>query len=100
LTGQRKDGSRFPVEISLSYTDTAHGLVQVGFVTDISERKHAEEALRRSEAQARAVLEAAGQAILIADQFGTILSVNRQAETMFGQPRERLIGTAVETLLP
>jgi PAS domain S-box-containing protein len=100
LTGQRKDGSRVPVEISLSYTDTADGLVQVGFVTDISERKHAEEALRRSEAQARAVLEAAGQAILIVDERGTILSVNRQAETIFGQPRERLVGAAVETLLP
>jgi PAS domain S-box-containing protein len=100
LTGQRKDGSRFPVEISLSYTDTADGLVQVGFVTDISERKSAEDALRRSEAQARAVLEAAAQAILIVDQRGTILSVNRQAEAMFGQSRERLVGAAVETLLP
>jgi PAS domain S-box-containing protein len=100
LIGQRKDGSRFPVEISLSYTDTADGLVQVGFVTDISERKRAEDALRRSEAQARAILEAAGQAILIVDQRGTILSVNCQAEAMFGQSRERLVGAAVETLLP
>jgi len=100
LTAQRKDGSRVPVEISLSYTETANGVVQVGFVTDISERKHAEDALRRSEAQARAILEAAGQAILIVDQRGTILSANRQAEVMFGHPRERLIGTLVETLLP
>jgi PAS domain S-box-containing protein len=100
LTGQRKDGTRFPVEISLSYLDTAAGLVQVGFVTDISERKRAEDALRRSEAQARAILEAAGQAILIVDQRGTIVSVNRQAETMFGHPRDRLAGAAVEVLLP
>jgi PAS domain S-box-containing protein len=100
LTAQRKDGSRFPVEISLSYTETDNGLLQVGFVTDISERKHAEDALRRNEAQARAILEAAGQAILIVDERGTILSVNRQAELMFGSSRERLIGVPVETLLP
>src|SRR5262249_35742949 len=100
LTAQRKDGTRFPVEISLSYTDTDNGLLQVGFVTDISERKHAEDALRRSEAQARAVLEAAGQAILIVDERGTILSVNRQAEVMFGSARERLTGVSIETLLP
>src|SRR5215467_15673548 len=100
LTAQRKDGSRFPVEISLSYTETDNGVLQVGFVTDISERKRAEDALRRNEAQARAILEAAGQAILIVDERGTILSVNRQAELMCGSPRERLIGVPVETLLP
>src|SRR5262245_5547038 len=100
LTAQRKDGSRFPVEISLSYTETDHGVLQVGFVTDISERKHAEDALRRSEAQARAILEAAGQAILIIDQRGAILSVNRPGGVMFGHPGERLIGRTVETLLP
>src|SRR5262245_58989925 len=100
LIAQRKDGSRFPVEISLSYTKTDNGVVQVGFVTDISERKRAEDALRRSEAQARAILEAAGQAILIVDERGAILSVNRQAEVMFGSPRERLIGVSIETLMP
>src|SRR5689334_4369549 len=45
LTGQRKDGTRFPVEISLSYADTTMGRLSVGFVTDISERKRVEEAL-------------------------------------------------------
>jgi PAS domain S-box-containing protein len=59
-----------------------------------------EDALRRSEAQAHAILEAAAQAIVIVDEGGTILSVNRQAEVMFGQSREQLVSTAVETLLP
>ena len=100
LTGQRKDGSHVSVEISLSYANTPEGTIYVGFVTDIGERKRVEEALRRSEAQARAVLEAAGQAIVIADEQGAILSVNRQAETTFGYPRERLIGESIELLLP
>jgi PAS domain S-box-containing protein len=100
LTGQRKDGGRFPVEISLSYTETADALLCVGFVTDISERKRFEEALRRSEAQARAVLEAAGQAIVITSERGAILSINHQAEVMFGYPREELIGQTIEVLLP
>jgi PAS domain S-box-containing protein len=100
LTGQHKEGRRFPVEISLSYTHTAKGLLSVGFVSDIGERKAAEEALRRSETQARAVLEAASQAILIVDERGTIVSVNRQTEVMFGYSRERLVAVGVETLLP
>jgi PAS domain S-box-containing protein len=100
LTGQRKDGTRFPIEISLSHSGAGATLRCVAFVTDISERKQAEEALRRSEAQARAVLESAGQAIFIVDERGTILSANRQAEAMFGKPRDRMVGAPVETLMP
>ena len=41
LTGERKDGRRFPLEISLSYTHTAKGLLSVGFVSDVTERRAA-----------------------------------------------------------
>lgn len=98
--GRRKDGTRFPVEISLSYSGAGQRLVCVGFITDISERKRTEDALHRSEAQARAVLEAASEAILIVDRHGTLVSVNRRAETMFGYPRNQMIGASLEMLLP
>src|SRR5262249_14534851 len=51
LTGQRKDGSSFPIEISLNHVTTANGGHSIAFVTDISARKQAEEALRRSYAE-------------------------------------------------
>ena len=57
-------------------------------------------ALRQRVAELEEILEAAGQAILIVDERGTILSVNRQAEVMFGRSRERLVGTTIETLMP
>lgn len=47
LAGRRKDGSEFPVEIGLSYIQTDEGLLTMSFITDISERKQAEEALRQ-----------------------------------------------------
>jgi protein-histidine pros-kinase len=100
LTGERKDGSRFPVEISLSYAGSGAELLCVAFVTDISERKRTEDALRRSEAQVRAILEAASEGILIVDERGTIVLVNRKTETMFGYPREQLVGASLEMLLP
>jgi len=43
LSGQRKDGSQFPVEIGLSHLQTETGVLALAFVTDITERKRAEE---------------------------------------------------------
>ena len=53
LQGQRKDGSQFPIEVSLNHIDTSEGRLGVAFVSDITERKRAEEALRQSELQYR-----------------------------------------------
>ncbi|HEX5816123.1 MAG TPA: PAS domain S-box protein [Methylomirabilota bacterium] len=49
LTARRRDGSEFPVEISLSYLQTDDGLRAMAFVTDITERKAMERATRQAE---------------------------------------------------
>ena len=51
LVARRKDGTDFPVAVSLSYTRIDGNLMVIAFVSDITERKKADEALRRSEEQ-------------------------------------------------
>ena len=51
LTALRKNGKEFPVEISLSFTKVQGRLLVMAFISDISQRKQAEEALKRSEEQ-------------------------------------------------
>ncbi|WP_150135275.1 SpoIIE family protein phosphatase [Streptomyces hyaluromycini] len=93
LHGLRKDGTEFPVEISLSPLETTDGLLVSAAVRDVSERKAAEERFR-------ALLEAAPDAMVIVDDTGTITLVNAQTEALFGYRRDELLGRQVELLVP
>ena len=53
LTGRHKDGSEFPVEIGLNYVNSGEGMLAVGLVSDITERKKAEAELARVNAELR-----------------------------------------------
>jgi PAS domain S-box-containing protein len=54
-TASRKDGTQFSIEIRLSRIATGHGPIAMAFMTDISQRKRAEEEIRRSHEELRAL---------------------------------------------
>jgi two-component system, LuxR family, sensor kinase FixL len=45
VTGQRKDGSTFPLELSVGEAKTAHGRFFTGFIRDLTESQHVEQRL-------------------------------------------------------
>jgi formate hydrogenlyase transcriptional activator len=100
LYGRRRDGSEFPVDIMLSPMDTPAGRVVISVIRDISDRKKAEEALRRSEAQFRALFEFSPDAIIGSDREGRITEMNARVQSMFGYQRGELLGQSIEVLVP
>ena len=58
------------------------------------------EALARTEQKFRAVLEAAPDAMLITAEDGVIQLVNSRTDSLFGYPREQLIGFNIRRLIP
>ena len=100
LFGRRKDGSEFPVDIMLSPMETAEGRVVISVIRDISDRKKAQEAVRSSEAQFRALFEFSPDAIIASDSEGRIAEVNARVESMFGYKRGELAGQSIDILVP
>jgi PAS domain S-box-containing protein len=57
LIARRKDGSEFPVEISLSHVETDRGLLALGFIMDVTPRREAEKRLQAEFAVTRVFAE-------------------------------------------
>lgn len=93
LFGLRKNGSEFPVEISLSPLTTEETPLVMSAIRDISDRK-------RAELKFRGLLESAPDAIVITNNEGSIVLVNSQTEKLFGYARTDMLGEKIEMLLP
>ena len=97
----RKDGTSFPVEYSsvpIRKNGSIAGTVVV--FRDVSERKEAEEALRESRATARGLLDATQESLLLLDNEGIIIAVNKTAARRLLQTPEELVGTNRFDILP
>jgi len=100
LAGRRKDGTTFPVEISLSPMPSEDGTLVMSAIRDVTERRRAEASVRASESKFRKLLELAPDAIVIVDARGHMVLVNTQAQRLFGYTETEMLGQPVEILLP
>lgn len=99
LRGLKKDGSEFPLELSLASWKTTAGTFYSGIIRDITERKQAEEELERLSRQHELILDSAGEGIYGLDLQGHTAFVNQAAARMLGWEAQALIGQPMHPIL-
>ncbi|RMH35994.1 MAG: PAS domain S-box protein [Nitrospirae bacterium] len=99
LEGLRKDGSRFPIELSLGSWVTEEGIAFSGIIRDISWRKHIEQELRESHERLQTITDHVSDGLVYLDRAGTITWSNCQAGLLLGHPSEALAHRPFRTFL-
>ncbi len=88
ITGIRKNGSTFPIELSVSEADLGNRRIFTGILRDITERKKTEEELQKLH---RAV-EHSSAVVIITDTAGAIEYVNPKFTQVTGYERSEISG--------
>jgi PAS domain S-box-containing protein len=82
VAGKRKDGSTFPVDLSVS--DVEHLGLFTGIIRDITDRKETQEALRREHEFSESLTNTARNIVLVLDTRGRIIRFNPYMEELTG----------------
>lgn len=98
----RKDGSEFLAAVSWTALYGEGGELR-GFakiISDITEKRSAEDRLRAHESQLTAILSTVPDAMVVIDESGKMLSFSAAAEALFGFKESEVLGRNVRMLMP
>ncbi len=96
IVARRKNGTVFPMDLSVSEVRLADRRLFTGFIRDITERREAEKTLLHY----AALVESSDDAIIGKTLDGRVTSWNKGAETVFGYTRREMLGQPIAVLIP
>ncbi|HXJ01060.1 MAG TPA: PAS domain S-box protein [Micropepsaceae bacterium] len=100
VSGRRKDGTVFPMYLSVGEGRLDEQKFYVGIIHDLTSIQEMDVARREREARLSSILETAPDAIVTIDEQGLIESFNARATKLFGYEPSEIIGQNVKILMP
>lgn len=100
VKGRKRDGSVFPVQLSVGEMQFGGERRFTGMLHDLTKRARLEGELGASEARWRAVVDSAVDAIIVIDAHGRVEAFNPAAERLFGYGAAEVLGQNVDLLMP
>jgi PAS domain S-box-containing protein len=100
VTGRRRDGTLFPVQLSVAEMRMNGERKFTGVLHDLTKRVRLEGRLVESEARWRAIIDSAVDGIVVIDAHGRIEAFNPAAERLFGYTAHEVLGHNVDMLMP
>ena len=100
VMARHRDGTSFPIELAVSEVFEGSRRLFTGTIRDISARREAEAVIRDSHDRLREIFDSAVDAIVVIDEAGKILEINRAVEQIFGYESDELLHENVTILMP
>ncbi|HUX53963.1 MAG TPA: PAS domain S-box protein [Williamwhitmania sp.] len=100
VVGQRKDESRYPLQIQGKQVSLGGKIVRVTEFRDVSQLEMMEHALSRSEQMYHEIVEFAVDGFLIGDSKGNIIETNSRFLEISGLARDQVVGRYISDLFP
>jgi len=96
--GLRKDGTTFPMDLSVGEAELDDERVFTGIIRDITARKQAEETVRKSEEEMRTIYETAATGISLTNLEGKMVRTNRALQRMLGRSEDEIKSVTFEQI--
>lgn len=100
LQGQRKDGSYFPIELSLNEMDSSEGKKFMAVIRDISTRKEEQQRQEEAKNRLREFMDSATEGFMLIDEKLSIIDVNKALLDMLHISDDRIIGKKITEISP